>query len=285
MNKAYLCVIAIAMCAACHSANGESGGQSKDVDTVAEWDEACEVVINEPKADVPQGAQAIIDAFPGIVSGYGDNSLLMADGSAIVYDDGKKKDFAMMLDNCDIEDMFFVPYTVPDGAPEYLADAGRGRNEELYKKIYGESQAAVSRNLVPVEWFGQSVRFTKVNGAADSLRKVKAELAKIPELKKYLKCSGTYYWRQVRGAKRLSAHSYGIAIDIGTDYSDYWLWRNAGASETAKIKYSNRIPRQIVEIFQMHGFIWGGAWYHFDTMHFEFRPEILRYAQLHQQSK
>jgi hypothetical protein len=28
-------------------------------------------------------------------------------------------------------------------------------------------------------------------------------------------------------------------------------------------------------IFEKHGFIWGGKWYHYDTMHFEYRPELL----------
>ena len=26
---------------------------------------------------------------------------------------------------------------------------------------------------------------------------------------------------------------------------------------------------------EKHGFIWGGRWYHYDTMHFEYRPELL----------
>jgi hypothetical protein len=30
-----------------------------------------------------------------------------------------------------------------------------------------------------------------------------------------------------------------------------------------------------VDIFERHGFIWGGKWGHFDTMHFEYRPELL----------
>ena len=30
----------------------------------------------------------------------------------------------------------------------------------------------------------------------------------------------------------------------------------------------------IVHIFEKHGFIWGGRWLHYDTMHFEFRPEF-----------
>ena len=28
-------------------------------------------------------------------------------------------------------------------------------------------------------------------------------------------------------------------------------------------------------IFERHGFIWGGKWHHYDTMHFEYRPELL----------
>jgi D-alanyl-D-alanine carboxypeptidase len=30
-----------------------------------------------------------------------------------------------------------------------------------------------------------------------------------------------------------------------------------------------------VRIFEKQGFVWGGYWYHFDTMHFEYRPELL----------
>ena len=31
--------------------------------------------------------------------------------------------------------------------------------------------------------------------------------------------------------------------------------------------------------FETHGFIWGGKWYHYDTMHFEYRPELLMTAK------
>ena len=30
-----------------------------------------------------------------------------------------------------------------------------------------------------------------------------------------------------------------------------------------------------VGLSEKHGFIWGGKWYHYDTMHFEYRPEII----------
>lgn len=229
---------------------------------------------------IPLGAQALISAYPQQIKGYEDNKIIFTDGSTMVYDDGRKKGFEVMLDESDIEDMFWRPYVDDGNKPEYLADAGRSRCDALFKKMYGNSAGAVQSKLVTVNWLGQPVKFTSVNGAAEQLRKVAAELEKYPELRKYLKSSGTFYWRQVRGAKRMSAHSYGIAFDIGVPDSDYWLWKYPKAGETGRIGYANRFPHKIAEIFRKYGFIWGGAWYHFDTMHFEYRPEILRYADL-----
>ncbi len=67
-------------------------------------------------------------------------------------------------------------------------------------------------------------------------------------------------------------HAYGAAIDINTAHVDYWRWTLNGSGE---LRWQNKIPIQIVRIFEKHGFIWGGYWYHYDTMHFEYRPELL----------
>ncbi len=235
---------------------------------------------NVPNSEIPLGAQALINAYPNQIKGFDGKNIIFADSSTMLYDDGKKKDFAMRLNDCDIEDMFTDTYAIPDDQPAYQADAGRYRNETLFKKMYGNSATQVEKNLVTVPWFGQKLKFSNINGAADQLKKVAEELATHPDLKKYMKSAGTFYWRKVRGAQRMSAHSYGIAIDIGGNWSDFWQWRNPRANENSKIKYTNRIPLKIAEIFQKHGFIWGGAWYHFDTMHFEYRPEIIEYSRL-----
>lgn len=226
------------------------------------------------------GREALLRAYPDFIKEIADNRVIMADSTFITYDDDRKKDFPELLDDTDVQDMFYRPYRVPDKEPDYLEDVGRMRSEALFKKMYGASSQEVNRNLVNVTWFGQTVRFNRRNGAADSLKAVAAELKEYPELRKYLKSSGTFNWRPVRGAKRMSAHSYGIAFDIGVEHSDYWQWKSGNNNELARIRYSNRIPRKIVEIFERHGFIWGGSWYHFDTMHFEFRPEILWHARL-----
>jgi len=231
-------------------------------------------------SEIPLGAQSLIDSYPDFIKGYAGGRIIFTDDTEMVYDDGKEKSFEVMLDNSDLEDMFYVPYRKPAGSPEYQEDAGRSRCDALFKKMYGSSAGAVQRTLVTVPWFGGNVKITRVNGVDKQLRKVYEELRQYPELHKYLKSSGTFYWRPVRGAKRMSAHSYGIAFDIGVSYSDYWLWKNKGADENSRIKYANRFPRRIIDIFEKHGFIWGGSWYHYDTMHFEYRPEILRYAAL-----
>ncbi len=80
------------------------------------------------------------------------------------------------------------------------------------------------------------------------------------------------FWRTISGTNRLSAHSFGIAIDINVDYADYWKWNQ---QDESKIEYNNRIPQKIIGIFERNGFIWGGKWYHYDIMHFEYRPELL----------
>ena len=45
------------------------------------------------------------------------------------------------------------------------------------------------------------------------------------------------------------------------------------------VTYKNDIPWETVRIFEAHGFIWGGKWYHSDTMHFEYRPELIGAAK------
>lgn len=223
---------------------------------------------------IPAGARKLLDAYPDAGMKYQGGYIVFSDGERIVYDDGKKKDFVTMLDNSDIEDMFTLLYDTVS-PPRYLSDAGRSRCDALFKKMYGKSASQVTARMETVEWFGQRIKFTGVNGAARQLRLVAAELSTKPHLRKYLTPASTFYWRNVRGAQRMSAHSYGIAIDINVKMSDYWLWANPGKGETARIAYKNRIPHELVHIFERHGFVWGGRWYHYDTMHFEYRPELL----------
>lgn len=231
--------------------------------------------ITESSDSIPLYAHKVIEAYPDFGIVYEDGYLVFTDGTKIECDDMKEKSFAEKLDNCDIEDMFSMKYDTVATKPLFLNDCGRGRCEELYKKMYGSTESEARKNLVPVEWFGQNIPFSKVNGASEQLKKVSLELQKLPQYRKYLTNASSFYWRKVRGANRQSAHSYGIAIDINTTFSNYWLWSNPKSNEIDEIEYVNRIPIDIVKVFEKYGFIWGGRWYHYDTMHFEYRPELI----------
>ncbi len=72
-------------------------------------------------------------------------------------------------------------------------------------------------------------------------------------------------------------HAFAAAIDLNVKFADYWIW--SGGRPGRVPVYRNKVPRAIIEVFERHGFIWGGKWYHFDTMHFEYRPELIAIAR------
>ena len=58
----------------------------------------------------------------------------------------------------------------------------------------------------------------------------------------------------------------------------YWQW--SGCKEGKACTYpqalrQDAILKRMVAVFEKHGFIWGGKWYHYDSVHFEYRPELL----------
>jgi D-alanyl-D-alanine carboxypeptidase len=224
----------------------------------------------------------LVAAYPDFLASHDGNTLRWKDGTPMPFDDGKgEKDFETRLNNPDLEDEFYAPYPVGrTGTPPGVnTDPGRVRYEPFFAKMYGDCmKGEVTSKLVPVPWLpkhgAKKLVITSVNGVNEKLKAVSAELDELPErFVKYLTPSGgTYNCRVIAGTARPSVHGNGIAIDINVGWSDYW--RNA-QPVNGKYPYKNRIPWEIIEIFEKHGFIWGGKWYHYDTMHFEYRPELL----------
>lgn len=204
------------------------------------------------------------------------NTIQWNDGVISVLDDGLHKTAEEMINSGDIEDQFSMKYTpgemsIPPASE--IDDPGRVRNNQFFKKLYGNTPEGVEANLKELQWmpnFTDTILlFNTKYGAWDSLKCVSDELENMDkELLKYVTMTaGTYYWRVIKDTERLSTHSFGIAIDINVEYSSYWKWDR-------EYKYKNSIPFEIIRIFEDNGFIWGGKWYHYDTMHFEYRPEL-----------
>ena len=225
--------------------------------------------------------ELLIEAYPETLRGSEDGSILFRDdGPPLPIDDGKAKNHAQKLASGDIEDSLSQIY--PEGPcetrPKVNFDPGRIRSEALMKRLYGGSALAVEASLVEIDWFGSKLPVTKRQGVARALEKVRDELKTAPELKAFLApLAGTFNWRKVAGASNLSVHSFGAAIDLNTRYADYWIW--AGGKPGRVQRRDNKFPMTIVDAFERNGFIWGGRWYHYDTMHFEYRPELLAIAR------
>jgi peptidoglycan LD-endopeptidase CwlK len=235
--------------------------------------------VNKPKPEIPSGIIKLQKAYPDYIASVKENSIVFNDGTEMIYDDGIVKNMQEKLENPDLEDMMSIPYPKGDiGTPDTIHEAGRIRVDTFFKKIYGHDEATIRANLKYSEWlpYGdfRHVKMNRINNVNVHIAEVAKELKVMePRFHKYFyKIAGTFSWRTVHDKPRLSPHSFGIAIDLNTKYSSYWDWDDAFGRQ---MKYKNEMPWEIVEIFERHGFIWGGKWYHYDTMHFEYRPELL----------
>ncbi|MBX3225643.1 MAG: M15 family metallopeptidase [Labilithrix sp.] len=221
----------------------------------------------------PTAFACLADHYAGRPAASGSGWALELPGGALVpYDDGRTKRGADRIASPDIEDVFALGYPigpiVPVADPE--DDPGRARVESIFRATYGAGEREVSAALVPVKLAGKTVRFHR--RAAPALERVGARLDALlgadPTLGRFFReLGGTFAPRTIAGTDRTSAHAWGIAIDIDTSHADYW--RN-----TPKGAWRNRVPQAIVDAFEAEGFVWGGRWFHYDTMHFEYRPEL-----------
>lgn len=235
--------------------------------TVASASSAPAVVAYEPPAPLAcitkyYGGTARREASPpGSGKERGTWSLVLDDGTAVPYEP-------------DVKELYEIVY--PTGAIQPITevdfDPGRVRVDALMMSTYGKSAADVQHALTSVrvggKWFGVHKKI------AEPLKRVAARIDALHDaslVKFFESPGGTFNWRKIAGTDELSMHAWAIAIDLDTTRSHYW--RNEPRNKP--LVWKNSYPQAIVDAFEAEGFIWGGRWYHFDTMHFEYRPELL----------
>ncbi len=157
----------------------------------------------------------------------------------------------------------------------------------LYKELYKiTNKKSVKKQLAEIKLAGHNIRVHK-----DIAGKIKSIDLKIKKLSKtdseilsFLKSIESvqgFNWRKIAGTNRMSNHSYGIAIDIlPKKYHKkilYWFWEQE-KNDKWMLLPQNILwtpPDSVVNIFLEEGFVWGGHWDRYDTMHFEYRPELI----------
>ena len=177
--------------------------------------------------------------------------------------------------------LFSQPYPAGPGGrhPAPGFDPGRIRSEALLKMLYGENSGAVEQETQVCELAGDKLTLSKKHGAAEAMARVAAGLEELmkthPETREYiLPTAGSYFWRTIQGSGKLSAHSFGIAVDLNVKKGLYWKWIRRDSRRVEQVR--REYPQAVVDIFEAQGFIWGGKWDSFDFMHFEYRPELLK---------
>ena len=234
-----------------------------------------------PPPDLKAHLERLAKTYPDTIAGFDNMDLILKDGTRLPLSDGRTdKSFEELLNVPDVDDMFAFAYPAgaPAAPPGENVDPGRIRVEALFQAIYGDCKAeSLTSRMRAVPWVpklgGGKHSFHTAYGADQALEAVSTELQALPkQFHKFLKpAAGTFVCRTIAKTNRRSMHAYAIAIDINTKFTNYWQWdKDAGRQ-----KWQNQIPMEIVSVFEKHGFIWGGRWHHYDTMHFEYRPELI----------
>jgi hypothetical protein len=171
-------------------------------------------------------------------------------------------------------------------------DRHRGFEAALYG---GSLRAEIEKHLEPAFFLGH--RIVVHRDIVEALKRVEAAIRGAAEREKAGRSPaagagglgeflgdigqvGAYNWRAIRGSRRMSYHSWGLAVDILPKKRDhraiYWLWERARNGDWMLVPPEARWnpPAAVIRAFENEGFIWGGKWALYDNMHFEYRPEL-----------
>jgi hypothetical protein len=223
---------------------------------------------------VPEGLRRLAAAYPAQISHAQPDALIWRDGSRMAWSDGVAgKSFVEKLMRPDLSDQMAIPYVAGPirTPPQRDGDPGRIRYQPFFEKLYGRSEAEIRANLIPVRWApaGSTVVVSRVNGIDRLLSEIGEDIARLPRDLARLarRPAGGFNYRNVAGTRYKSAHAFGIAFDLDSRLTRYWRW-DRGPGRPSDVPYA------LVELFERRKFIWGGKWFHYDTMHFEYRPEL-----------
>ena len=183
-----------------------------------------------------------------------------------------------------------------EGRVNQRSSSGIGRHPGIMDALWGvHDQRSSDQKVKTLYLFGQAVNvhqelledLSRIEDRIIALAKTDGELAVY--LDSLAQIAG-YSWRNIASSSNRSLHAYGIALDfLPRSYNQeqvYWLWARESGLSWYNLPYDQRFmpPQTFISAFEQEGFIWGGKWLYFDTIHFEYRPEILVINGIHREN-
>ncbi len=187
------------------------------------------------------------------------------------------------------EDIFKIKeFTNPKNRSE-----GKGSPSFLYNLIYEvETRISTEVNIKSHLFLGKRTNVhqfihQKLNLVQRDIYEIAKTDSEVQTFLDKLDSADSYAWRVISDSGNRSFHSMGLAIDVlpkGWGQKNlYWAWRRDIDPQNWMMLDLDRRwmpPAKVIEIFESHGFIWGGKWIIWDNMHFEYRPEVILFNNL-----
>lgn len=161
------------------------------------------------------------------------------------------------------------------------------RNSAFFDTLWGiHDRGSADAAQKQVRFFGMKVTVHQtlegpLGRVEARLRAARTQDASLDQFLKSLASLDGYNWRDIAGTQSRSNHAYGSAVDLiprnFKDKTPYWLWSAQDGGPWYRRAWDHRWEPHpaVVAAFEAEGFLWGGKWLLFDTIHFEYRPEIL----------
>ncbi|MCL2880998.1 MAG: M15 family metallopeptidase [Treponema sp.] len=259
--------------------------------------------------DSPQRAEqvmkALASAYPGIIDSvqFRDNDWAVSmRGVWYYYAGGKLLPGELMANAAEFDPQPF--YNYPKEMPPWRAPsaeeaariknmaANRGKNPPKRSQyFFDELWRARSKDesydrVKSIHFLGLSVlvHYSILENLSLVEEQILTAAKTDPELRAWIaniKSLEGWNWRPIADTRTRSFHAYGAAVDIlmksAGGKETYWMWAARSKPDWWNVPYSQRLnpPDTVIKAFESRGFVWGGKWLYFDTMHFEYRPEIL----------
>ena len=170
--------------------------------------------------------------------------------------------------------------------------SGKGTPQFLYNLIYDiETRAKTEQHIKSFIFLNRKSNpheaiHKKLNDVQKDIFVQAKTNIEVNSFLEKLDSADSYAWRVISDSGNRSVHSMGLAIDVlpkGWQQKNlYWAWRRDIDPQNWMLLDLDRRwmpPQKVIEIFESHGFIWGGKWIIWDNMHFEYRPEVILFNQ------